>query len=74
MPLQEMRADLPTAHLVPDGIFSKVGLEFTRTFLTAPKKSQGVELIKSYVCLFICCITKVIYLEIVQGPRIYGIA
>lgn len=62
----QIMADLPTARVVPNRVFSKIGVDFAGPFLIKTKRGRGVKPYKIYVCLFICFTTKAIHLEVVS--------
>jgi len=60
---QPATASLPEFRVNPAPPFSKVGVDFAGPMYV---KGQGKQLKKVYVCLFSCCVTRALYLDLVE--------
>lgn len=61
-----LMGDLPLKRLQPNmPVFTNVGLDYAGPILIKDRKLRGAKLIKSYVCLFVCLVTKAIHIELV---------
>ncbi|XP_048484735.1 uncharacterized protein LOC125490228 [Plutella xylostella] len=58
--------DLPSQRITPDFPFKSVGLDFAGPFYILNRKGRGSNLIKCYLCLFICLRFKCVHLEAVS--------
>lgn len=57
LPIKRLQANLP--------VFSYVGIDYAGPILIKDRKLRNSKQIKSYICLFICMVTKAIHLEVV---------
>lgn len=62
----QIMADLPAARVLPDRVFSKVGIDLAGPFRITARKGRGVKSFKCYVCLYICFCIKAVHLEVVS--------
>ncbi|XP_055942848.1 uncharacterized protein LOC129972656 [Argiope bruennichi] len=59
-------ADFPSPRVIPGRAFLRAGTDFCGPFLITPRRGRGVRLVKMCVCVFVCFITKAVYLELVS--------
>lgn len=57
-------ADLPSFRVSQLKAFSKVCLDYAGPFLITLGKHRGAKTSKAYICLFVCCATKALHLEL----------
>lgn len=62
---RQVMGDLPAARVNPGRVFSKTGIDFAGPFDVKPRKGRGVRPVKTYVCVFVCFLTKAVHLELV---------
>lgn len=61
---QPPMADLPAFRVTQIRPFSKTGLDYAGPFLTRPRKVRDKTRFKTYLCVFVCMVTKAVHLEI----------
>ena len=61
-PLQIM-GQLPSARVTPSPPFSNVGVDFTGPLLCKRGNPRNPTLVKMYICVFVCFVTKAVHLE-----------
>ncbi|XP_054276868.1 uncharacterized protein LOC128995865 [Macrosteles quadrilineatus] len=59
--------NLPESRLKPIRPFLNVGVDFGGPFMTKTDRLRKPQILKSYVCLFVCFSTKAIHLELVSS-------
>lgn len=60
--------DLPAKRLQAGSpAFSHVGIDYAGPILIKDRKLRGSKLIKAYICLFVCLVTKAVHLELVTS-------
>lgn len=61
-----LMGDLPQKRLQSNTpVFSNVGIDYAGPILIKDRKTRGAKLIKAYICIFVCLVTKAIHLELV---------
>ncbi|GJQ87162.1 hypothetical protein Trydic_g8746 [Trypoxylus dichotomus] len=65
IPTNQLMGNLPSFRTQPTRPFLKCGVDYCGPFFIKDRKTRGAKLMKSYVCLFICLVTKAIHLELV---------
>lgn len=65
--LQPYMGNLPAIRLEQTRPFLRVGVDFGGPYLTKSDKLRKPQILKSYICLFICMSTKAIHLELVSS-------
>lgn len=60
-------ANLPEERIVSNRAFLKVGVDFGGPYSTKSDKLRKPQILKSYICLFVCMATKAVYLEMVSS-------
>lgn len=65
--LSPIMGNLPNERLTQGFPFIRSGVDFAGPVFILNRKGRGAILIKSYICLFICYITRAIHLELVSG-------
>ncbi|XP_071052597.1 uncharacterized protein [Onthophagus taurus] len=58
-------ADLPAFRVNQMKAFTTVGIDFAGPFTTTVRKHRGAKAFKSYLCIFVCAVTKAVHLELV---------
>lgn len=66
-PYDFLMGNLPSERLTPSSPFLNTGCDYAGFFLIKDKKTRGYKLIKAYVCIFVCMVTKAIHLELVTS-------
>lgn len=64
--LTPLMGNLPAERLQPGFPFMKCGVDYAGPVLILNRKGRGARMIKSYICLFICFVTRAIHLELVS--------
>lgn len=64
VPFQPSMADLPVYRVTQLRPFAKTGLDYAGPFLTRPRKIRDKTRFKTYLCIFVCMVTKAVHLEI----------
>ncbi|XP_050295695.1 uncharacterized protein LOC126735671 [Anthonomus grandis grandis] len=57
-------ADLPTFRVNQLKCFSHVCVDMGGPFQITPNRTRGCKILKAYLCLFVCCCTKALHLEV----------
>lgn len=65
-PISQIMGDIPAARLEPKRPFSIVGLDYAGPLEIKQSTRRNAALVKGYVCLIICFITKAVHLELVS--------
>lgn len=65
-PYQPKMGDLPKFRISQAKAFENVGIDLTGHFLITMNRLRGSRTLKAYVCLFICCTTKAVHLELLS--------
>lgn len=63
---KQMMGDLPDVRTRPARAFSIIGMDFAGPILTKRGNPRRPQLIKTYVCLFVCFTTRAVHLEVVS--------
>lgn len=58
--------NLPKERITPCFPFFRCGVDYAGPILILNRKGRGSSLIKSYICLFICFVTRAVHLELVS--------
>lgn len=64
---EQIMADLPKDRVCAARPFQKVGVDFAGSFIIKSSRLRKSPLIKGYVALFICMVTKAVHIEFVTG-------
>ncbi|XP_050554512.1 uncharacterized protein LOC126911949 [Spodoptera frugiperda] len=64
--LTPMMGNLPAARVTPSLPFVRCGVDYAGPVLILNRKGKGARLIKGYICLFICFVTRAVHLELVS--------
>lgn len=56
--------DLPRSRLTPARPFSSVGIDFAGPILIKDGTLKNRKLVKSYICIFVCFVTKAVHIEL----------
>lgn len=59
--------NLPASRLEPGLPFLRTGVDLAGPILVLNRKGRGARLTKSYICLFVCFLTRAIHLELVSS-------
>lgn len=65
--LNPIMGNLPPERLEPSFPFNRCGVDFAGPINILITKGRGGRLMKGYICLFVCLVTKAIHLELVTG-------
>ncbi|XP_048004785.1 uncharacterized protein LOC125240764 isoform X1 [Leguminivora glycinivorella] len=57
--------NLPKQRLQPGSPFLEVNVDYAGPVMMANRRGRGCRLIKAYICIFVCCKTKAIHIELV---------
>lgn len=64
--LSPLMGSLPEERITPCFPFSRCGVDYAGPVLMLNRKGRGSSLIKGYICLFICFVTRAVHLELVS--------
>ncbi|XP_021964112.2 uncharacterized protein LOC110859463 [Folsomia candida] len=64
--LQQIMANLPAFRVNPSKAFKHTGLDYAGPYLIRPISPRSKITLKAYLCIFICCTTRAIHLEVVS--------
>ena len=64
--IKPIMGNLPEQRLTPKHPFDIVGVDYAGPFLIKNKMSRGAKVLKSYVSLYVCFLTKAVHLELVS--------
>lgn len=64
--MEQMMANLPSFRINPAPPFKNCGVDYAGPFLIKPITPRSKITLKAYLCIFICCATRAIHLEIVS--------
>ncbi|KAJ8980327.1 hypothetical protein NQ317_008035 [Molorchus minor] len=56
--------DLPSFRVNQLKAFSHVGVDMGGPFYITPYRQRGGKILKAYLCLFVCCVTRALHLEL----------
>lgn len=62
---QQLMSNLPDFRITPSRCFSHTGVDYAGTFDVRASAGRGQKSHKTYVALFVCCVTRAIHLELV---------
>lgn len=65
-PIAPLMADLPGHRVSPAPVFNTVGLDFAGPFSLKTTVIRNAKTVKSYLCVFVCTVTKAAHLECVS--------
>jgi hypothetical protein len=65
--LSPIMGNLPSSRLDSGYPFIRTGVDYAGPILVLNRKGRGARLTKSYICLFVCFLTRAIHLELVSG-------
>lgn len=60
----QLMGDLPASRLVPCRPFSRVGVDYAGPIFLKDGTTRTRTLVKGYICIFICLITKAVHIEL----------
>lgn len=58
--------NLPSVRTTPKAAFTTSGVDYAGPIFLKDKRTRGSKLVKAYICLFVCFVTKAIHLELVS--------
>lgn len=58
--------NLPEERVTPAFPFFRCGVDYAGPFLILNRKGRGSKLVKCYICLFVCFVTRAVHLELVS--------
>lgn len=64
--LSPIMGDLPEQRITPTYPFVRCGVDYAGPVLILNRKGRGLKLIKAYICIFVCFVTRAIHLELVS--------
>lgn len=64
-------SDIPPERINISRVFSKVGVDYGGPFLLKSSNLRKAPQIKAYIAIFVCFVTKAVYLELVTGLSTY---
>lgn len=64
--LSPIMGDLPEQRITPTYPFVRCGVDYAGPVLILNRKGRGSKLIKAYICIFVCFVTRAIHLELVS--------
>lgn len=64
--LHPLMGNLPKERVTPTYPFLYCGVDYAGPVLTLNRKGRGARTVKSYICLFVCFITRAVHLELVS--------
>lgn len=64
--LTPLMGNLPKERITPGYPFIRCGVDYAGPVLTLNRKGRGAKTIKTYICLFICFVTRAVHLELVS--------
>lgn len=65
--LTPIMGNLPANRLDPGFPFERTGVDYAGPIMILNRKGRGSRLVKGYICLFICFLTKAVHLELVTS-------
>nr|CAI5866960.1 unnamed protein product [Callosobruchus analis] len=65
--ISPIMGNLPQERLEPSRIFDIVGVDYAGPFLIKDKAGRGASVVKGYVALSVCFVSKAVHLELVTG-------
>lgn len=65
--LTPIMGNLPSQRLEPGFPFIRTGVDYAGPIMILNKKGRGARLVKGYICLFICFLTRAVHLELVTS-------
>lgn len=66
-PLNQIMGSLPRSRFIGNYPFQTTGVDYAGPFQLRDRKTRGFKIIKGYVAIFICFLTKAIHVELVTG-------
>ncbi len=64
--------DLPQSRLIPSRPFLTVGCDFAGPIMIKDGKLRSRKIVKAYICIFICFVTRAIHIELVGDLSTYS--
>ncbi|CAH2207694.1 jg24468 [Pararge aegeria aegeria] len=64
--LHPLMGNLPKERITPSYPFLYCGVDYAGPIRTLNRKGRGARTVKSYICLFICFVTRAVHLELVS--------
>lgn len=64
-PLKQIMGSLPKSRFIGNYPFETTGVDYAGPFQLRDRKTRGFKIIKGYIAIFICFLTKAIHLELV---------
>lgn len=66
-PAEQLMGDLPAERVCRCRVFSRVGVDYGGPFLLKSSHLRKAPLIKAYIAIFVCLVTKAVHIELVTG-------
>jgi hypothetical protein len=66
-PAEQVMADLPKDRVTVSRPFSRVGVDYGGPFETKDSKLRKPRILKSYIAIFVCLVTKAVHLKLVSS-------
>lgn len=64
--LTPIMGNLPSERIEPGFPFIRCGVDYAGPIAVLNRKGRGAKLEKSYICIFVCFVTRAIHLELVS--------
>ncbi|XP_023953674.2 uncharacterized protein LOC112057425 [Bicyclus anynana] len=64
--LHPLMGNLPKERITPTYPFLYCGVDYAGPIMTLNRKGRGARTVKSYICLFVCFVTRAVHLELVS--------
>lgn len=64
--LSPIMGNLPQGRITPSFPFLRCGVDYAGPVLTLNRKGRGSKLVKSYICIFVCFVTRAVHIELVS--------
>lgn len=65
--ISHIMGNLPKERLTPSPPFSNCGVDYAGPIFIKSKKGRGAQLIKAYICIFVCFSTKAVHLDLTNN-------
>lgn len=65
-PCTQQMGDLPSERVIPANPFAKTGVDYAGPFIIRDSPGRGKKTRKGYISVFVCLVTRAIYLETVS--------
>lgn len=64
-PVPPLMGNLPKHRMEPSFCFESTSIDYAGPIMMSNKKGRGSRLTKCYICIFVCCTTRAIHIELV---------